>query len=51
MRHELTELTATWLGDATYGVNANLAGVTRKAGDAVPTDIAISRTSTPTTSW
>jgi hypothetical protein len=40
MRHELTELTATWLGDPTYGVNARLAGVTRKAGDAVPTDIA-----------
>ncbi|HMG19598.1 MAG TPA: hypothetical protein VK573_12805 [Gemmatimonadales bacterium] len=40
MRIELVRMTAAWLMDPTYGVNAKIPGVERDAGDAVPPDIA-----------
>ena len=40
MRVEVVDLTAEWLADATYGVNALLAAVPRKAGDAAPPNVA-----------
>lgn len=40
MRLELVRLTAAWLKDPTYGVNAKIPGVERDAGDAQPPDIA-----------
>lgn len=40
MRLELVRITADWLKDTTYGVNAKIPGVERDAGDAVPPLIA-----------
>lgn len=37
---ELERMTADWLDDATYGVNAQLATIPLDAGDSAPTDIA-----------
>lgn len=40
MRIELVRMTAAWLKDPTYGVNAKIPGVERDVGDAQPPDLA-----------
>ena len=40
MRLELVRMTAAWLKNATYGVNAKIPGVERDVGDVQPPDIA-----------